>query len=569
MLNLFRQGGFMKAFLGVIVCLLIAAFAFDFRNGPTGVKQECVVRVNASCVDAKDLNVLTRLVGVPGMTAKAMRKTGFSQHAMNALVERELLLQEASRLGVGVSDDEIDNELFLGRVHFSWPADAPIPQALFQGMPFPKTGAQETLTYIPVRNSKTDEFDFKTYRRQVQNLMHMSPKEFKKLQRDEITAWRVRQMVTAPVRVSEEEAYFAFEQQSSKVTARFAEIHTDWFERFAVATDAAAVSAFEAANASEVTAAWDRVKDEWKEGCPLVSEIVFNYPAGADAEQRATTSEAAQRAVALLNVGTPFGVVARAQSESPDASLDGYLGCLTEKSSPVASDLLAAVAKLAVGQTSPIVETAKGLHVLRLDGKVGADAATVGKAYIARKLAQEAAAKTRAEAFAKQLIADVKAGELLTESVEKRRKEFVIGAKTDNDPVLLAALDSVDAPKVDISRPVPRGTPVVIGLKDVTVTNALFDLEDGALLREPQATHLGFVVLQLKEKDLATREAFAKDKADLVRNLTEQKRALVLTEYVASLRTKAKKIEYDQRYLRDEDEKKDGKSAQDNANDNG
>src|SRR5688572_12873681 len=167
MLNLFRQGGFMKAFLGGVVILIMAAFAFDFRNGVTGIKQECVVRVDESCVDAKDFNVLTRLVGAPGMTAKAMRKTGFSQHAMNALVERELLLQEAARLGVGVSDDEIDNELFLGRVHFSWPADAPVPQAVFQGMPYPKAGAQETLTYIPVRNSKTNEFDFKTYRRQL------------------------------------------------------------------------------------------------------------------------------------------------------------------------------------------------------------------------------------------------------------------------------------------------------------------------------------------------------------------------------------------------------------------
>src|SRR5690606_4414722 len=160
---------------------------------------------------------------------------------------------------------------------------------------FPKAGAQETLTYIPVRNAKTNEFDFKLYRRQLQNLMRMSPKEFKKHQSNEVTAWRVRQTVVAPVRVTEEEALFAYEQQQSKVTARYAEARHPWFERFSVSLDDAAVDAYAKAHEVDVNEAWDKVKEQWKEGCPLVHEIVFNYPPDADAEQRATTSEAAQR----------------------------------------------------------------------------------------------------------------------------------------------------------------------------------------------------------------------------------------------------------------------------------
>jgi peptidyl-prolyl cis-trans isomerase D len=569
MLNLFRQGGLMKAFLGGIVLLIMAAFAFDFRQGSSTVKQECVVTVDDSCVDPKDYNLMSRLVGVPGMTSKALQKTGFTQHALNALVERELLLKEARRLGIGVSEDDIDAELALGRVHFSWPVDAPVPQAVFQGMPFPKAGAQETLTYIPVRNSKTNEFDFKVYRRQLQNLMRMSPKEFKKHQNDEVTAWRVRQTLVAPVRISEEEAFVAYEQQQSKVTARFAEARNPWFERFAVSLDAAAVDAYAKAHEADVNGAWDKVKEQWKEGCPLVHEIVFNYPADADAEQRATTSEAAQRALTLLKAGTSFEVVARASSEGAEAAFGGNLGCLNESSNAVAKDLLTAIATLEVGKTSALIETPKGLHILRLDGKVAADPALVGRGYVALKLASADKAKERANAFATQVIADVKAGKLITESVEARRKEYVVGTNgTDADPLLVAALDSVDVPKVDISRPVTRGTPAVIGLKDASSTQTLFGLEDGGVVDAPQATGLGVAILQLKEKDPATREAFDKDKEAILKNLTDQKRALILADYLARLKTQAKKIQVDQRYLSGTEDKGEEAPASDDS-DNG
>src|SRR5690606_8527270 len=112
-----------------------------------------------------------------------------------------------------------------------------------------------------------------------------------------------------------------------------------------------------------------------------------------------------------------------------------------------------AVASLDVGKTSALIETPKGLHVLRLDGKVGADPTSVGRAYVARKLASAAKGKERANAFASQVIEDVKAGKLITESVEARRKEYVVGTNgTDADPLLVAALESVDVPKVGISQ---------------------------------------------------------------------------------------------------------------------
>jgi hypothetical protein len=134
--------------------------------------------------------------------------------------------------------------------------------------------------------------------------------------------------------------------------------------------------------------------------------------------------------------------------------------------------------------------------------------------------------------------------------------------------LLVAALDSVDVPKVDISRPVTRGTPAVIGLKDASSTQTLFGLEDGGVVDAPQATGLGVAILQLKEKDPATREAFDKDKEAILKNLTDQKRALILADYLARLKTQAKKIQVDQRYLSGTEDKGEEAPASDDS-DNG
>ena len=550
MLNLFRQGGFIKIIMGAVVVLIMAAFAFDFRGGVGPAKPDCVVRVDESCIGVKDLNVLTRLVGAPGMSNNQLRKSGFTQYAVNALVERELLLKEARRLGVSVSEEEVDDELYLGRVHFSWPVDAPLPQALFQGVPFPKAGANEMIAYIRVRNTKTNAFDFDVYKRQVQNLLRMSPKEFKRQQADEITAWRVRQLVTAPVRVSEEEAFFAFEQQQSKITARVAEARNDWFERFATRVDEAAARAHLEANEAEVNAKWDSVKDKWVVGCPLVQEIMINYPAGADAEQRAQAAEQLQAASTMLAKGVPFERVARAVSQGEHAAVGGHMGCLHEDSNAVAADQLQVVNALSDGETSDIFETPRGVHIMKRSATLAADTTeSLGKAHMARTLAVEAQGRETARAFAQRVIADVKAGKELKEAVDAAREDVVAKSVGQADPLFAAAMDSVDAPSVDISRPVSRGTPVVMGLKDPAATNAMFALEPDAVLAEPQETHLGWAVLQLKEKDEAKRETFEEDKQELIRTLSDQKRAVVLADYIKRLREQAKRLEIDPRYL--------------------
>ncbi len=54
----------------------------------------------------------------------------------------------------------------------------------------------DMVTYIPVKNAEQN-FDFKVYKRSVQNFARMSTKDFKDRQQDELVAARMRSLIQA------------------------------------------------------------------------------------------------------------------------------------------------------------------------------------------------------------------------------------------------------------------------------------------------------------------------------------------------------------------------------------
>jgi parvulin-like peptidyl-prolyl isomerase len=75
----------------------------------------------------------------------------------------------------------------------------------------------------------------------------------------------------------------------------------------------------------------------------------------------------------------------------------------------------------------------------------------------------------------------------------------------------------------------------------------LFDLpKPDMVLEKPIATQSGLAVVQLKEKTVAKRADFEKNKADALRSLRTTKSREALQRYVAALRSQSKeKIKMD------------------------
>ncbi len=531
MLNVFRQGGFVQALLGGIVLLIIAAFALDFRRqGATG-QNACVVDVAGSCVAPRDYHAALRLAVRRDLTAKQMRELGVYQMVVDGLVERELLAQEAERLGIGITENDVDAELALGRFHFSLPV---------------QRGQWPMLTYVNVQNPKTEKFSFEVYKRSVRSFARMSGKDFKIHQTRELTADRMRQLVMNTVSISEPEAFSQFTYVREKATARVAQLDRQWFARFLVPVDEAAVDAFLAQNSEAVDGAWEGAKAKYTEGCAVVREFVLTFPPGADEEDKAKTRALATDLTARLAKASPEELdrLARIHSSAASGASGGVIGCIDPERADSAP-LLAAVESLEVGGVSEVLDAPGGLRVLRVERKLGADELqSAGRRIEARPLASRASAEQGMKDAAADIIARLNEGVAMQDVLDAWTKKALSKSATASHPRLLrAAEQSRRRPRVEISASFSRVDPIDpipdadFGVEPKRLAFALTEVDQ--VHPEPIGTREGVAILQLKDRTTVTREAFETEKREFMAQVRARAQMDALAREVERLKQQA------------------------------
>jgi peptidyl-prolyl cis-trans isomerase D len=393
------------------------------------------------------------------------------------------------------------------------------------------------------------------------------------MQHRELVAERVRQLVRAPVRVSEQVAWEVFQRENTKAVALMVLVKRVWFARYAVDLSDRAVGEWAAGNESEVNQAWDGQKDSWKADCPLVSELLVSLPEEASEQEKEARKSRLTEVVKALEAGADFAELARQTSELDSALTGGGPSCFDPKhyGDEDGKKLAAVLEGLKPGTVTPAIETARGFYLLKYHGKLAESAREqTAKRQIARDLAARFKADGLARQFADQLLAKVKAGAQLGEAT----KELVAGTlgqvnrasqaqKKAAAGALPAAADVPIAPRLEetrpftiVSNPVPNAGP------GVQVAPQVFALEPGSPLPTPVETMEGFAVLVLKEKTAAKRSDFDRKKADLIGRLRDLKADDALVSYVRRLRTKAgDRIKIDKRLL-EENEKRNAPSEE-------
>ncbi len=542
MLRAFRSGGVAQVMAGAIVFAIIIVFVLEFRSGAgqqTGSLQvECAVNVGSSCVAAKDFFSSYGLIVPRGASQKQLRELGLRRKVLEGLVERELLIAEAKRLGISISEQEVDASLAEGKAHVSFPvSEAMLAAQLELGM--------EGVRLIRVKNSKTNEFDYDVYTRSVRNYAGLSPKDFKDSQRRELVAHRMRQLVRARVRLSEAEAFEEFERVKSKAVARAVRVHRDWVGRWVVDASDAVVAAWADANRTQIDAAWKTAKEGWVAGCPLVSEIMVEVETGSSDQTKTLERDLIEKAAARIAKKEPFERVARQTSEGSTALSGGHLGCLNEGYGDGAKDLLAHVEKMKPGEVSPVLETARGFHVLLLHGKLPeADVEKTARRIIERRLAVSFAMDQLTKEIGGKLITAAKGGKKLAEAADEIAREYALrgyhGKKPGADETLPALEDEL-RPKLEVTTSFnPSGTVIDGVLPGRSLASQMFALEKAEdVLPDFVETMTGLAVLQLKEKTVAGKEDFAKEKHEVVQGLLLAKQMDALARYVAALRSTA------------------------------
>ncbi|HET9956536.1 MAG TPA: peptidylprolyl isomerase [Polyangiaceae bacterium] len=560
MLRLFRGGGVAQLVVGGIVVLIIVVFLLEFRAGNRATghwKVQCAVELKGTCLDQKDFFAAFGLIVPRGADAAAIKRLGLRKQTLEGLIERELLVDAARAMGLGVSEEAIDAELELGRAHVSLPAANAAQLSGQLGLCRPDAsrsmcdvGAGLGVRALRVRKTPTDAFDYKLYEREIRNLANRGPREFKEAQERELVAERLRTLVRSRVRVSADEARFVAE----RAVARTALVSRDWFGKYLVDASPEAVDRWAFENREQVDSAWNTEKANYTEGCPLVREVVvpasaMMVEAGAPSPERKRAEEARARLVA----GEEFASVAADLSSGPSALIGGELGCLTKSYGLGAEELMRAVETLKPREISNVVETPRGFHVLQVTGKLEkGQIEQLGRRQVARGLYVHFASDEAARKFAGELVERVKGGQKLEDSVrelaEKAAQAAGPGIKTaaasapgKSDKQLLnkstRALAASERPRFEISAPFGRsGNPLPDVVSKEAIAPLAFELREADRVYEkPIETESGFLVLQLKE----LTQPDEKERAEVERSLRQYKSDEAVQRYVTELRRKA------------------------------
>lgn len=535
MLGFSGKKGLSSAFVGLIIIGLTAVFVLQFN--PTagkklgGLTEECAARVKGTCIEPKAHKAAYRLIFSQG--SGGLSQTAASHVALEGLIERELLIQEAERLGLSIGDEEVTDNLFLGLVRVSIPA---VNVRLQNDLRI-----DDGRLHVSFQDPKTKIFDMKIYERLVRQLTGRSTSEFRTWQGREFLAAKMRDLVRAPVRIADGEAFDRFATERSTAKIDYVVVRRSWVEKYAVATELKDLDAWakDPANASKIVVP--------------VRHILVKFPDDAEGAKpedkeaaKGVAKKKAEEILARVKKGEDFAKLAGEFSEDPGSKDKGgmYPG---EDVAHFVEPFKKAVASVKPGELVPdLVETQYGYHIIRRDPATKDD---VRKAYAEGRVAE------LSKAIAAKIAGDLKAGTSGEDAVKAAIAAY--GTFTPKAPKVAAAEGDAGAAEpaptytasTDPERPqfltssdfTHVGTPIpgVSGAASENVVAFAFDGKPKDV-SEPIASDDGFLVAQLESQKPATREEFDKNRGEYEAGLVAAKQAEALALYVKRLRDREK-----------------------------
>lgn len=559
---------------GLLVILVAVVFIVQFRpqSGAAaggGAGPTCAIEIHGSCIPTTHYWAAYRLVG-GGYDASYLKSMGMRRIVAEGLVERHMLNEDAKRLGIAVSDDEITAELARGRAYVSLPADKEREMGYYLGLLAPQARRlvwETPFRTLQVKSTKTKNFDVKTYEKTIRTITKMSPTDFREFQREEMVAARMRDLVRSRVHVAEAEGYEDYTRRKSTVALDYVKLDRNFYADLFVDQSQKAVDEWAAKNGDEINKLFDSRKAQYEGECRVARHILAKAKEdGTDAE-KAAGKKRIDKAIELLGKGEDFGDVARRFSEDGSASRGGELGCVPRKQTvePFENALFA----LEEGKVSPIVTSEFGYHVIKLEKIAKGDAIEkIVKAQLARELYMKYAADTLAAAAAKSIQAAVKGGKPLADALKAYTDELV--AKRDEKVDAKKADDKADAKKPDAPKEGDKAADEIVENKPFTLENhpdrplvqtttpfnqsgnplpdalSTADLVKQAFaMQKPGETttdvvplRVGYGVVQLKEKAAAKKEEWEKDREETLGAIRKVKQAEALVLYLQRLRSK-------------------------------
>src|SRR5262249_42406517 len=145
---------FMQIIGGVAVIAIAIVFVVSFRIGSTvkgNTGPRCAAEVHGTCIPAETFWAAYHLIAPRNAAAPAVKAMGLKRQTAEGLIEAKLLNEDAKRLGIGVSEDDVSGEIAGGRAHVSLPADKMRSIGMRLQLWDDRAQGADLIRFIPVR----------------------------------------------------------------------------------------------------------------------------------------------------------------------------------------------------------------------------------------------------------------------------------------------------------------------------------------------------------------------------------------------------------------------------------
>jgi peptidyl-prolyl cis-trans isomerase D len=518
---------------GIVIAVFIISFGPQSRgvscDGPGSGADHYAAKVAGDTVSTADFRYGYLFLGGAQYPAQMAKQQRLKEMVMDKLIERELLAQEAERLGYVVSDEEVEDL---------------VAESKMIGLGYPRTIN---------RVQKDGKFNYDAFKNFVQYELSLNPKTFIDEQKREILASRVRDLMRAGVKVSQDEVKAEFERKGRQVNLEYVRFSNRKYEPAVVVSDAE-LADYAAKNEAKLREAYEQKKFMY-EKVPKelkLRQILIKTPTSANADP-ARAQRRAEQLAAKLKAGEPFAkLAAEANDDATAKARGGEIGWKRKGALGLES---ADDDKLFAAKTGEVVGPFKskdGFLLLVSDANREGDLPfDKVKLDLADEKIRQERASALAKADAQAALAKARAAEgksLKSLYPAKSEKADDADDKSDNDKdnkkddqkadkaLAKAGAPAADAPSAEetglFARRAGRDGAIVEGLGvSNALSNAAFALKPGAPLAGPFEIAGSWVIVRLKERKEPDLAEFDKKKLELQRDAELTKATEVLTDW--------------------------------------
>lgn len=517
--------------LGLIVFALAAVFVLQFggpqaqgcSEGAAGAAAEVYGRA-ISRTELHSATVLT--TGGSEYPEEIAKQYKLDQNVLYGLIERELLVREARKLGYDVSEESVLQKIADdGVLYASMSIDA--------GPYLPPSGPRR----FSFKNSK-GEFNKDNFKNFISYNLRRSVREFARSQIEESLAQRMREVIVANVAVGPGEVWDSYVREKENVTLQYVRFSKGYYAQKLEPT-AAELQSYIAAHGKELDAEYDKQKHRYTglEKQVRARHILIKVASDADEATKQAARTKIDALLARAKAGEDFAALAQANSEDEGtAKKGGDLGF--NPKGRMVKPFDEAQFALQPGQLSDVVESTFGLHIIKVEAVREGDVPVAeAKQELADKLYRDTKAAESAKRDANEIMRKVQAGATL-EAATAELNGLPPPAEGESAP---APADPL-APHVQDTRPFGRtDTPIAGPFDSTPLVKAAYSLtEQAPLCSAPMPMGDDWFVYKLQARTVADQAGFTDKERERLENALRRRRQQdTLTEYIRGLREKA------------------------------